>query len=167
MTFNRKALSGTALVVLALLFVAVMLWSTSLLRGARVDLTQNHLYTLSDGTKKILNSIDEPINLYSVLLRQGDAGPAAAAHVLHARARDARGDGVALRRQAQARGDRSAAVLRRRGPRGELGLQSVPVGAAARRSSSASPAPTRPTARRRSRSSSRTRKRSSNTTSPS
>jgi ABC-type uncharacterized transport system involved in gliding motility auxiliary subunit len=64
MTFNRKALSGTALVVLALLVVAVMLLVNVAFRGARVDLTQNHLYTLSDGTKKIIGSIDEPINLH-------------------------------------------------------------------------------------------------------
>jgi ABC-type uncharacterized transport system involved in gliding motility auxiliary subunit len=64
MSFNRKALSGTALVVLAVLFVAVMLLVDVVFRGARVDLTQSHLYTLSDGTKKIINSIDEPINLY-------------------------------------------------------------------------------------------------------
>ena len=64
MPFNRKALSGTALVVLAVLFVAVMLLVNVAFRGARVDLTQNHLYTLSDGTKKIIGSIDEPINLY-------------------------------------------------------------------------------------------------------
>ena len=63
MTFNRKALSGTALAVLAVLFVAVMLLVNVAFRGARVDLTQNHLYTLSDGTKKIIASIDEPINL--------------------------------------------------------------------------------------------------------
>jgi ABC-type uncharacterized transport system involved in gliding motility auxiliary subunit len=64
MTFNRKALTGSALVVLAVLFVAVMLLVNVAFRGARIDLTQNHLYTLSDGTKKILGSIDEPINLY-------------------------------------------------------------------------------------------------------
>ena len=64
MPFNRKALSGTALIVLAVLFVAVMLLVNVAFRGARVDLTQNHLYTLSDGTKKIIGSIDEPINLY-------------------------------------------------------------------------------------------------------
>jgi ABC-type uncharacterized transport system involved in gliding motility auxiliary subunit len=64
MSFNRKALSGTALVVLAVLFVAVMLLVNVIFRGARIDLTQSHLYTLSDGTKKIINSIDEPINLY-------------------------------------------------------------------------------------------------------
>ena len=64
MTLNRKALSGTALIVLAVLFVAVMLLVNVAFRGARMDLTQNHLYTLSDGTKKIIGSIDEPINLY-------------------------------------------------------------------------------------------------------
>jgi ABC-type uncharacterized transport system involved in gliding motility auxiliary subunit len=64
MTLNRKALSGTALVVLAVLFVAVMLLVNVAFRGARADLTQNHLYTLSDGTKKIVGSLDEPITLY-------------------------------------------------------------------------------------------------------
>ncbi|MEP7098428.1 MAG: Gldg family protein [Dokdonella sp.] len=64
MTFNRKALSGTALIVLAVLFIAVMLLVNVVFRGARVDLTQNHLYTLSSGTKDIIKSIDEPIHLY-------------------------------------------------------------------------------------------------------
>ena len=64
MQINRKALSGTALAILAVLFVAVMLLVNVIFRGARADLTQNHLYTLSEGTKKIVNSIDEPINLY-------------------------------------------------------------------------------------------------------
>lgn len=64
MTFNRKALSGSALVVLGVLFVAVLLVLNVLLRGARMDLTQGRLYTLSDGTRNILASIDEPIHLY-------------------------------------------------------------------------------------------------------
>jgi len=64
MTLNRKALSGTALLVIAVLFVAVILLVNVAFRGARADLTQSHLYTLSDGTKNILKSIDEPINLY-------------------------------------------------------------------------------------------------------
>jgi ABC-type uncharacterized transport system involved in gliding motility auxiliary subunit len=63
MQLNRKALSGTALAVLAALFVAVMLLVNVVFRGARADLTQNHLYTLSDGTKNILKSIDEPLDL--------------------------------------------------------------------------------------------------------
>ncbi len=64
MKFNRQTLTGSALVILAVLFVAIILVSNSLLRGARIDLTANHLYTLSPGTKNILSSIDEPIHLY-------------------------------------------------------------------------------------------------------
>lgn len=64
MAFNRKTLSGSALIVLGVLLVAVLLLANVLLRGARLDLTQGHLYTLSDGTRNILKSIDEPINLY-------------------------------------------------------------------------------------------------------
>ncbi len=64
MTSHRKLLTGGALAVLAVLLVAVILVSNALFRGARLDLTQSHLYTLSTGTKKILSSIDEPIHLY-------------------------------------------------------------------------------------------------------
>jgi ABC-type uncharacterized transport system involved in gliding motility auxiliary subunit len=61
---NRPALTGTTLVVLALLFVALVVLSGVLLRGARIDLTSNRLYTLSDGTEAILRKIEEPITLY-------------------------------------------------------------------------------------------------------
>lgn len=60
---NKKLLTFGALAVLAVLFVAVILVSNTLFRGARLDLTQNHLYTLSQGTKNILSSIEEPITL--------------------------------------------------------------------------------------------------------
>ena len=50
--------------MLAVLLVAVLLITNVMFRGARVDLTQGHLYTLSQGTKNILASIDEPIHLY-------------------------------------------------------------------------------------------------------
>jgi ABC-type uncharacterized transport system involved in gliding motility auxiliary subunit len=63
MTIHRKTLSGGALIVLIVLFVALMLVVNVLFRGARVDLTQNNLYTLSSGTKEILAAIDEPVNL--------------------------------------------------------------------------------------------------------
>ncbi len=63
MTFNRKTLTGSALAILAIGFVAVVLVSNSLFRGARVDLTQGSLYTLSDGTRNIIASVDEPIRL--------------------------------------------------------------------------------------------------------
>lgn len=65
MAFNsRKTLSGGALIVTAVLFFAVLIVVNTLFRGARIDLTENHLYTLSEGTSKVLASIDEPINLY-------------------------------------------------------------------------------------------------------
>lgn len=61
---NRKSLSGSTLIVLAVLLVAVLTLVNTLLRGARIDLTENNLYTLSEGTGKIVASIEEPINLY-------------------------------------------------------------------------------------------------------
>jgi len=64
MTSHRKLLTGSALAVLSVLLVAVILVCNALFRGARVDLTQNHLYSLSQGTKNILSGIDEPIHLY-------------------------------------------------------------------------------------------------------
>jgi ABC-type uncharacterized transport system involved in gliding motility auxiliary subunit len=63
MTLNRKALSGSALAILAVLLVALVLLSNVLFRGARLDLTQGALYTLSEGTRNILGKLDEPIHL--------------------------------------------------------------------------------------------------------
>ncbi|MBM4201165.1 MAG: hypothetical protein FJ189_07750, partial [Gammaproteobacteria bacterium] len=63
MTFNRKTLTGGALAIIAVLFVAVVLLSNLLFRGARLDLTEHRLYTLSEGTRHILGSLDEPVQL--------------------------------------------------------------------------------------------------------
>ena len=59
---DRIGVSG--LVLLALAFIFAVIVSNQLFSGIRLDLTENRLYTLSDGTKSILESIDEPINLY-------------------------------------------------------------------------------------------------------
>ena len=61
---HRSALTGGTLAILAVLFVAVIVLVNFLFRGARLDLTENDLYTLSDGTREIVSSIEEPINLY-------------------------------------------------------------------------------------------------------
>ena len=61
---KSRALAGSTLAVLAVIFVALVVLSGLLLRGARVDLTENELYTLSDGTRAILGRIEEPVNLY-------------------------------------------------------------------------------------------------------
>ena len=61
---HRSALTGGTLAILAVLFVAVIVLVNFAFRGARLDLTENDLYTLSDGTREIVESIEEPINLY-------------------------------------------------------------------------------------------------------
>ena len=61
---RRRALTGTSLLVLALIFVALVVLSGTLLRGLRLDLTENRLYTLSDGTRAVIGRIEEPLNLY-------------------------------------------------------------------------------------------------------
>ena len=53
----------STLPALALLFVALVAISAWGLRGARIDLTANRQYTLSDGTKHILSNLREPIKL--------------------------------------------------------------------------------------------------------
>ena len=60
---QRRISTGVALLALALLFITLIVLSGSLFRGARLDLTENRLYTLTEGTKSILGKIDEPINL--------------------------------------------------------------------------------------------------------
>lgn len=45
------------------LFVAINIVSTRSLPGARVDLTQARLYTLSEGSRKIASALQEPIRL--------------------------------------------------------------------------------------------------------
>ena len=61
---KRSTLSGGTLLALALLFIGLTILFNYTLRGWRLDLTQNHLYTTAPGTDRILKSIKEPINLY-------------------------------------------------------------------------------------------------------
>ena len=61
---KRTTLGGGALVALALLFIGLTVLFNHTLRGWRLDLTQNRLYTTAAGTDRILASIKEPINLY-------------------------------------------------------------------------------------------------------
>jgi ABC-type uncharacterized transport system involved in gliding motility auxiliary subunit len=50
--------------LLAVLFLGVVMLSNVGLRGMRLDLTQNKLYTLSSGTQQVLRDLKEPVNLY-------------------------------------------------------------------------------------------------------
>ena len=65
MSANRQRNLGTlSLVLLALVFVAAVTANNSLLTGLRIDLTDDNLYTVSPGTRNVLASIVEPINVY-------------------------------------------------------------------------------------------------------
>jgi ABC-type uncharacterized transport system involved in gliding motility auxiliary subunit len=59
----KNVYSATGLVLLAILFLALTILSGAALRGMRVDLTEQGLYTLSEGTVNILEDIEEPITL--------------------------------------------------------------------------------------------------------
>jgi len=55
--------STSALLLLAVLFLALTMLSGTFLTGARLDLTQQRLYTLSPGTINLLRQIDEPVTV--------------------------------------------------------------------------------------------------------
>ncbi len=61
---ERITLGRFGLVALAVMFVITVTLTNGMMRGLRLDLTENRLYTLSDGTYRILENIPEPINLY-------------------------------------------------------------------------------------------------------
>jgi ABC-type uncharacterized transport system involved in gliding motility auxiliary subunit len=63
-TAQRRRIGYSTLVLLGLVFVAAVMVSNSLLKGLRIDLTENQLYTLAPGTKKVLANLEEPVNLY-------------------------------------------------------------------------------------------------------
>lgn len=60
---NTKQNAIVAVVLILLLFLGVTVVADNALRGARIDLTENRLYTLSPATKKIVGRLDEPIKL--------------------------------------------------------------------------------------------------------
>src|SRR6056297_3447698 len=55
--------SSSALAVLAVLFIVLTMLSSIVFKGWRLDLTENNLYTLSEGTVNIAESLDQKIRL--------------------------------------------------------------------------------------------------------
>ena len=60
---NASKMSLVGLGLGTMLFLAVNLLAGPALRGIRADLTEQKLYTLSDGTRNILSELEEPITL--------------------------------------------------------------------------------------------------------
>ncbi len=71
--WKRVGFGVGGLIALAVLFLAVVMLSNVGLRGMRVDLTQNRLYTLSPGTRQVLAELNEPVNLYFYFSREAAA----------------------------------------------------------------------------------------------
>jgi len=63
MVDNKRLYTWSGLVIAVVLLFAVNLFSDAAVTSMRVDLTENRLYTLSEGTKNILVGLEEPITL--------------------------------------------------------------------------------------------------------
>ena len=73
---NRRHLAWAAIALGAIILLAVNLIASSALRDARIDLTKDHLFTISEGTRKALRAIDEPIDVKVYFSKKlGDAAP--------------------------------------------------------------------------------------------
>lgn len=66
---NTRLLTVGGLVMGAAILLAINIISNTVFQSARLDLTQNRLYTLSDGTRNILSALDEPVSLRLFLSR--------------------------------------------------------------------------------------------------
>ena len=60
---DSRTLAFGALALAVVLFLSIIVFSESVIKGVRLDLTEKSLFTLSDGTKKTLSSLDEEITL--------------------------------------------------------------------------------------------------------
>lgn len=58
---DRGRLSLIAIPLLIVLFFAINIFSNTTFNATRLDLTENKLFTVSDGTRQVLENIEEPI----------------------------------------------------------------------------------------------------------
>ena len=74
--FNRRTLAWGGVALAAVILLAVNLIASSALREARFDLTKERLFTISEGTRKALRAIDEPIDVRVYFSKRlGEAAP--------------------------------------------------------------------------------------------
>ncbi len=73
---DRSTLAWGAIGLAAVLLLAVNLLSALLFKNVKADLTADHLYTISDGTRKVLAKMEEPVNLRVYYTRKlGEVAP--------------------------------------------------------------------------------------------
>jgi ABC-type uncharacterized transport system involved in gliding motility auxiliary subunit len=79
LTKSQRATAGLGLALMLLL--AVNVFSNVVFRPFQLDLTENKLFTVSQGTKKIIDGIDEPVTLRLFFTKiMGEGNPAHAQH---------------------------------------------------------------------------------------
>ena len=61
---KHKLTFSVYLFLISVVFIAFVFINNQLLSSARLDLTENQVYSLSQGSKQVLKEIEEPINLY-------------------------------------------------------------------------------------------------------
>ena len=62
-SMDRNTLSVLGIGLAVVLFAAINVLSSTVLDGTRLDLTEDRLFTVSDGTAEVIGAIDEPIVL--------------------------------------------------------------------------------------------------------
>jgi len=60
---SRRQTAAVIFILLVVVFLGLNVLVSTTFRNAQLDLTENGLYTLSDGTRKTLRSVKEPINI--------------------------------------------------------------------------------------------------------
>ena len=66
---GNRTLSVGGLIIAVVLFVSINIIAGKTLRSSRLDLTEAQLFTLSDGTREILSTLEEPVTLRFYLSR--------------------------------------------------------------------------------------------------
>ncbi|MDH5328079.1 MAG: Gldg family protein [Gammaproteobacteria bacterium] len=61
---NTKLISSTGILIALVLLLAVNILTNVIFKSARIDLTEDNLYTLSKGTKNIIGNFEEPVTLH-------------------------------------------------------------------------------------------------------
>jgi len=73
---DRTGLAGISCILAVVAFLGFNIFANTTFRGFDVDLTEENLFTLSEGTKEILSSLDEPITIrLFVTKRLGELNP--------------------------------------------------------------------------------------------
>jgi len=67
---DRSVLATISIILAVISFLAINIFANSTLRGVEADLTEERLFTLSDGTRDILSELKEPIRVKMFVSRR-------------------------------------------------------------------------------------------------